>query len=132
MQVGTSPTIAFGASGLESLFYRHVLCLCEPALMLHRARCRWGSHLVITCGVLISSHFFYTPIFCVGEPVLLPHRARCRWGHRIPVMFLVLSRFFRHRSRGRWGPHLIIYLWRFGRRVSFFYTHVLCVCVVAS
>ena len=61
MQVGTSPTITFGASGLESLFYRHVLCLCEPALMLHRARCRWGSHLVITCGVLISSHFFIHP-----------------------------------------------------------------------
>ena len=72
---------------------------------------------------------FYTPIFCVGEPVLLPHRARCRWGHRLPVMFLVLSYFFRRRSRGKCGPHLIIYLWRFGRRVSFFlYTRLVCLC----
>ena len=51
MQVVTSLTC--NASGLELFFYTCVLCVGEPVLLPHRARCRWGPRLQLPLALLV-------------------------------------------------------------------------------
>ena len=50
MQVGRHLAVVFWS---RVAFFTHCFCVGEPVLLLHRARFRCGSHLVITCGGLI-------------------------------------------------------------------------------